>query len=165
MYFIRRTNVLTSSTNCGQVEAIVGNVLTLSAVPSTWEVGDLVTSIDALPGFGTKARDREITLIAGNDVTLDDVTDISVTNWIAENGYSPIAQVPVEIHQLLVQATSLEILKSLGDSEGYQKLEVEYKQMTKYAMDVITPRIDGSMKKAIPAGNGIASWCGFGWRS
>lgn len=165
MYFLRRVNVLTSSENCGQVESILGNVLTLSNVPAAWVVGDTLNAIDARPGFDTKARDRAITLISGNDVTLDDVTDISVTNWIAENDYSPIAQVPVEVHQLLVQAASLEILKSLGDSEGYQKLEFEYKQLVGYVMDVITPRIDGSIKKAIPAGNGIAQWCGFGWRS
>jgi len=165
MYYLRRVNVLTSSVYCGQVESIAGNILTLSDVPLSWVVGDTINAIDAEPGFNTVAREREITLISGNDVTLDDVTDIAVTNWIALDGYSPIAQVPVEVHQLLVQAASLEILKSLGDTEGYQKLAVEYKMLVSYVMDVITPRVDGSVKKAIPAGNGIASWCGFGWRS
>lgn len=164
MYFIRRTNVLTSSANCGQVEGIAGNVLTLTQVPTTWVVGDLINTIDAEPGFNTTARDREITDITGLDVTLDDVEDIAETNWVALNGYSPIAQIPVEAQQLLVQATALEILKSMGNDKGYQKLEVEYKQLVEYVMDVITPRVDSSPKKAL-AVNGIAGFCGFGWRS
>lgn len=166
MYFLRRVNVLTSSSNCAQISTIAGNVCTCEApIPSSWAVGDIINAIDNNPGFNTEARGLEITAISGSDVTLDDVTDLEEGFWLAQEGYSPIAQIPVEVQQLLVQATTLEILKSLGDTEGYQKLEVEYKQMTQYVLNVITPRADGNPKKAISAGNAIADWCGFRWRS
>ncbi len=124
-------------------------------------MGTALNAIDNNPGFNTTARLREITLIAGNDVTLDDVTDIAVDYWLALEGYSPIAQVPVELQQLLVQGAALEILKSLGDTEGYQKLEIEYKDLTKFCMNAMTPRSDGNPKKAIGAGNTLSDWCGF----
>ena len=165
LYYLKRTNVLTSSQNCGQVESIAGNILTLSNVPSTWANGTILNAIDNEPGFNTIASNREITNISGNDVTLDDVTDIEEDFWMALEGYSPIAQVPVELQQLLVQGTALEILKSLGNTEGYQKLEIEYKDLTKFCKDAMTPRSDGNPKKAISAGNGLAEWCGFQWKS
>lgn len=166
MYFLRRTNVLTSSNNCAQIASIGGNICTCeSPIPASWTVGYTVNVIDNNPGFNTVSRNLEITAISGNDVTLDDVTDLESGFWIAQEGYSPIAQIPVEVQQLLVQATTLEILKSLGDTEGYQKLEVEYKQLTQYVLNVLTPRADGNPKKAISAGNAIADWCGFRWRS
>ncbi|MBK7497367.1 MAG: hypothetical protein IPI28_18930 [Candidatus Omnitrophica bacterium] len=165
IYYLRRTNMLTSTDHCGKVTAILGNVLTLTNVPTDWTTSTVVNAIDPLPGFNTLARDRAITNLSGFDVTLDDVTGITRDSWIAENGLSPIPQVPVEVHQLLVQGTALEILKSLGNTEGYQKLEFEYKQMTGFVFDSITPRADGNPKKCISAGNGIADWCGFRWRS
>lgn len=165
LYFLSRTNVLTSSVNCGQITNIVGNVVTLTNVPSAWSTDTLLNAIDNQPGFNTKARDLTISLIVGNDVTLSSVSSLSADYWLAENGYSPIAQIPVEAQQLLVQGTALEILKSLGDTEGYQKLEVEYKQVTGLVMDTLNPRSDANPKKAVNAGNGIADWCGFRWRS
>ena len=131
----------------------------------TWANGTILNAIDNEPGFNTIASNREITNISGNDVTLDDVTDIEEDFWMALEGYSPIAQVPVELQQLLVQGTALEILKSLGNTEGYQKLEIEYKDLTKFCKDAMTPRSDGNPKKAISAGNGLAEWCGFQWKS
>lgn len=168
MYFLRRTNVLTPSVNCGQVDSVATDIITLTAdAPTDWAIGTVLNAIDNNPGFDTKARDLTITAVSSANVTVDsDVSALIFPDyWIALNGYSPIAQVPVELQQLLVQGTSLEILKSLGDTEGYQKLEVEYKDLTKFCMNVMTPRSDGNVKKCIDAGNGIADWCGFRWRS
>lgn len=165
MYFLRRTNVLTSSDNCAQVSSIASLTVTCeNAIPSEWEVGDTLNAINNTPGFNTEARELVITAISGSDVTLDSVDDLEEGYWLAQEGYSPIAQIPVEVQQLLVQATALEILKSLGDTEGYQKLEAEYAQVKNYCMNVMTPRADGNPQKAISAGGGIADWCGFRWR-
>jgi len=160
IYYMARTKNLVYAENAGQVEVIAGSVLTLSNVPDTWTTGNLVNVIYGDPGFETVLSNAEITNISGSDVTLDVVTDISVGDWVALQGYSPIAQVPIEAQQLLVQATSLEILKSLGDTEGYQKLEIEYQQMVKYVMDVISPRVDGSPEKAISSGSGLMDYTG-----
>jgi hypothetical protein len=173
MYYLRRTNTLTESSNCGQIDFIEANIVTLKdPPPADWEVGTLLNAIDDQPGFNTIADDLIISEISANNVTIittDGVFDVpnGLTDnyWLANLGFSPIAQVPVEIQQLLVQATALEILKSLGDTKGYQKLKVEYKELVKYAMDVITPRADGNFKKVISGGNAIADWCGFRWRS
>ena len=166
MYFLRRTNVLTASANCGQIASVLGNVVTLKDLPPVaWAASETLNAIDNYPGFDTIANDLEIMLIAGQDVTLSDASDLLPGHWLALEGYSPIAQIPVEVQQLLVQATALEILKSLGDTEGYQKLEAEYAQLKNYCMDILTPRADGNPKKCVSAGNGIADWCGFRWRS
>lgn len=164
MYFIRRTNVLVDPDECGQVDSIATDVFTMSNVPTDWAVGSVLNAIDAEPGFGTTARSLTISNIAGSDVTLSPYANVAETNWLALNGYSPIPQVPVEAHELLVQGTALEILKSLGNTEGYKKLMVEYKEMTGFVMDSITPRADGNPKKAISGGKGIAEWVGVRWR-
>lgn len=165
IYYLERRLVLTSTQNCGQIESIAGNVVTLTNVPAAWANGTILNAVDNNPGFDTVAAELEITNIAGNDVTLDTVEDLADGYWIAEEGYSPIAQIPVEAHELLSQATALEILKSLGDTEGYQKLEREYAQMTNDVMNVINPRADANVKKTVQAGNGIADWCGWRWRN
>lgn len=165
MYFLCRTRVLTSTDNCGQIEAIVGNVVTLSNVPTDWALGTHLNAIDNNPGFNTKNTDMEITLIAGNDVTLDNVEDLAEDYWLATQGYSPIVQTPVECHELLVQETSLEILKSLGgDPQAIADLRAEIKEQQSYCMNIMSPRSEGNPKKAIQAGSGIMDWCGFSWR-
>ena len=165
LYYLARTSVLLSSTYCGQITNIVGNVLTLTNVNGAWTTSTLLDAVNNLPGFNVVKQGLGITNIAGPNVTVTDATGLQNGYWMSESGFSPIAQVPVEAHQLLVQGTALEILKSLGDTEGYQKLEVEYKELKGSVMDVITPRADGNPKKAVNAGNGIADWCGFRWRS
>lgn len=166
IYYLERTKNLVLEEEAGQIEVIAGNVLTLSNVPTDWATGTMLNGIYGIPGFETVANDREITNIASLDVTVDDVTGLTVGDWVSLQGYSPIAQIPVEAQQLLVQATALEILKSLGDTEGYQKLEIEYQTMVKYVMDVLSPRVDGSPKKVIGSGSGISEWVGFGsWSS
>jgi hypothetical protein len=159
IYYLSRTKNLVYSDEAGKVDAINSNIVTLESVPDTWAVGNIVNVIYGEPGFETVLSEAEILDITSLDVTLDTVTGITIGDWVALKGYSPIAQIPIEAQQLLVQATSLEILKSLGDNEGYQKLEIEYQRMSQYVMDVISPRVDGSPKKAIGA-NSIGDWLG-----
>lgn len=161
LYYIARTNKLTASTNCRQILSITGNDVTLADVPGAWTTATMLNAIDPLPGFNTQASSIDITNISGDTLTLDDASALEEDDWLAEDGYSPIAQIPVEAHQLLVQETALEILKSLGDTEGYNKLMIEKKELTSFIMSTINPRSDGNPKKAISAGNGIADWCGF----
>ena len=164
LYYIRRSNELIETTYCGKVLSVAGNDVTLVSVPGDFGTGFVVDGIDDLPGFGVLANAQTISNVSGDTITISDASKLSAGDWICPTGYSPIPQVPVEAHQLLVQETALEILKSLGDQEAYQALMVEKKELTAFVRAAMTPRADANPKKCISGGNAIADWCGFRWR-
>lgn len=164
VYYLKRPLKLTLSTNCRQILEIdtVTNTVTLSGdVPSDWETGDSFSATSSEPGF----ESTTITplTVNGSLMTFTDVTDteLEVGDWIATLGYSCISQIPVELFELLTQGGACEYQKGLGDTEGYQKLKVDYEDLKKSALDVITQRVEGVNKKVTTNGNGIADWCGY----
>src|SRR4029077_16050852 len=69
----RRPGGLTLSTNCGQITAITGNVITLSNVDQAWTTSTTFDIINPLPPFQSIADDVAITLISGFQITLSSV--------------------------------------------------------------------------------------------
>src|ERR1019366_4021161 len=66
----RRPGALTLSTNCGQITAVTGNVLTLSYVDPAWTTLTTFDVINSLPPFQSFAHDLAITLISGSQITV-----------------------------------------------------------------------------------------------
>jgi hypothetical protein len=164
LYYLRRANELIGTASCAKVLSVAGNDVTCVAVPGAMITGSVVDGIDDLPGFGVLANAQTISNVSGDTITITDASKLSEGDWMCPSGYSPIPQIPVEAHQLLVQETALEILKSLGDNDGYQTLMVEKKELTGFVRDSLSPRADANPKKCKSGGNAIADWCGFRWR-
>ncbi len=162
LYWLKRPLKLTASENCRQIVSIDtgAETITLSSdVPDDWSAGSF-SSIRSTPGFDSQTI--VATAVNGSLMTFADVDsyDFEVGDWIAQLGYSNIAQIPIELFELQTQGGACEYQKGLGDTEAYQKLKVDYEAIKSDCLTVITQRVEGVNKKITTNGNGIADWTG-----
>lgn len=147
--YFRRPNTLAETTDCGEIQSIntLTNELTLVSCPSTWTSSTKIDVISATPGFDCLAENVSIVAINGYVVQLASVAGLSVGDWVAPTGYSPIPQVPYEAHLLLAQAATLKVLEALNDQAGLVAASKKYDEMKEAFLIMISPRVDESPKK------------------
>jgi len=162
--FFRRPNILTASANAAQITTIVGNVVTVTAVPSTWNPTMTFDIIKGDPGFQSKGDDQTITLISGSTITFTSLpSGVAVGDWVAIANYSPIPQIPPEAHLLLAQYGAAKVLEAMGDIAGMSAALGKAEQMKQQFMQIITPRVEGSVIKLVSR-SGIGDWMeNSGW--
>lgn len=73
--------------------------------------------------------------------------NLAVGDYITKTDKSPLIQLPVELHSLLVQRTVCAIMETFNYSERLSAAEAAYERMEAAALKLITPRIDGSPRK------------------
>lgn len=147
---LRRPNNLTLSSNCGQVTAIVGSVISLSYVDPQWTTATTFDIIQNFPQFTSISDGATITAVGANDVTLTTVpTDLAVGMWFAPTLMTPIPQIPYEMFPLLVQAAIVTMSESIGDSQAAGLFNKKLDVMKKDFIDLIDPRVQGGSKKII----------------
>lgn len=148
MHFYRAPNRLVQTSAAAQVLAVDTDLdtVTCSSVPASWEVGDLVCCVAGRPGFGLRFAAREITVAGSPSFTIDDVTGVEVGDWIALEGDSPIAQIPVEMHPVLAQKVAAKVLEALGDPKTPFSRD-EYAAIAKNVVDMAGPRVESAPKR------------------
>lgn len=163
----RRPNGLTLSENCGQITAITGNVLTLSAVDSTWTADTTFDIINNLPPFQSVADDAMITAINGSQITLTTVPDdIAEDMWVCPARLSCIPQIPYELFPLLTELTVATLAEGLDMSQLLAAAKAKIDLYAANSAKVTRPRVTGSPKVIINKsgmGRGFGGM-GGGWR-
>lgn len=163
----RRPNKLVAKASAGQITAInTGTkVVTLDRMPSAFTTSLTYDLIKGTPSFRCRAEAQAITTKSGFDLTFteDLPEDLEVGDWVAETGYSPIPQVPCEIHPLLGQRTVMKIMEGMKDAKGLELATASYDRMAGEFAGLVTPRVDGSPQKLVSR-RGIASYRRFGRR-
>lgn len=150
MRHFRRPNTVVDVSAAAQIVAIdtVLKQITCSTVPSTFTTGVTCDFIKAQSGFECLQIDAPISSVAGALVTFASLpSDLAVGDWISLAGESPIPQIPQELHPLLAQMVTVKCLEALGDEEGLQAAQGKLKELKESVMHVVTPRVDGAMKK------------------
>lgn len=147
--FFQRPNQLVETTSCSQITSIDNATdVTISGTTSL-TTGDIVDVIQDQPHFNSLSIDEAIT-VSGSIITFSAVpTDTKVGDWICLAGDSPVPQIPVEYHDVLVQSAIVKILEALGDFKGMQAAEAKLQQIQNDALTLITPRVDGEPKKIV----------------
>jgi hypothetical protein len=149
----RRPNVLVQSSQAGRISAINTStkVVTLSTIPSTFTNALTYDFIKGTPSFRTHAENQAATTVAGFDITFTNTlpTDLAVGDWVAEYEYSPIPQIPYEVHRLLEQRAIIKILEGLKDSTGLKLARDAYDEMKDEVKVLLSPRVDGSPRKLV----------------
>ena len=146
----RRPNVLTLSSNCGQISVINGNILTLSYVDPTWTIAGTFDIINPLPPFQSIGDDLAITLINGYQVTLSSVpSGIAVGQWFCPAMLSCIPQIPYELFPLLKQSTVATVATGLDMSQLLASANAQIKEYRDDALALTRPRVTGSPKVII----------------
>ena len=153
LYYFRRPGKLVPVGDTGKITAINGSIVSVDNVPATWAVNDEVDVICGSQPFGTVGTELTITNIANLDLTLDDVTGLTIGDYVCEVNQSPIAQVPIEAHDLLVQSAKVQILEALDDERNWKTSVKKYDIMLTNFIKTITPRVDGQPKKIISRNN------------
>ncbi len=146
----RRPNGLTLSTNCGQITAITGNVLTLSYVDPAWTTADTFDVINNLPPFQSIVDDATINTINGFQVTLDTVpTGIANGQWFCPAMLAPIPQIPYELFPLLTELTTAALAEGLDMSQLLAAAKAKIELYEANAAALVRPRVPGSPKVII----------------
>jgi len=157
LYFYERTLVLTDTTNYGQVQSIDvdTNSIVLDFVPNDWLPGTILNSVSSVPNF--KITNYATTVVGSSSpsVILDSVEGIAVGDYISQQGYSAVPQVPVEAHPYLAQLTAVKALEGLGDGEGMKVAQAKADLLQKNLLTMISQRVDGSVKKVMNPSGGL----------
>lgn len=166
-YYKSASKMVTVS-SAGQIVSInTGlNQVTLTNVPTTWAAGTELSAIDSEPGFLTKVTGLVVQSLSSPIVTLDDVTELAVGDWICLDGDSPIPQVTKEAHPILAQAIVMKCLEALGDTQGKENAKADLATISQIFIDMMAPRADGQAKKIVNR-NGVRLWSSarpWGWR-
>lgn len=154
LWYFRRPNTLVATTDAAQITAIVGNVVTVSSLPSTMLVGTDIQFCQDQPTFNVLGT-YEISAISSLDITLTGTmpTDLVVGDWMCLTNQTPVPQIPVEFRPLLEQRVVVKIYELQGylDKMGAAKRVLDEMQASIFGL--ITPRVQ-SQTKIIMAVNG-----------
>ena len=160
----RRPGMLTLSSNCGQITAVTGNVVTLTYVDPVWTTNTTFDIINQLPPFNSIQDDQAITLIAGNQLTLSTVpSGIAKGQWVCPAMTSCIPQIPYEGFDLLTEHTAATIAEALDMSQLVATKRQKCAEMEANLLALVRPRETGSPQKIINK-DIMGSWSGYSWR-
>ena len=164
----RRPGGLTLSTNCGQITAITGNVISLSYVDPAWTTSTTFDVINPLPPFQSFSDDVAITLISGFNVTVSGTVPSTWAKgqWFCPAMLSCIPQIPYEMFPLLVERTVATIAEALDMSQLQASSKAKIAEFESNAAALARPRVTGSPRVIINRDNNGRSWggSGGGWR-
>jgi hypothetical protein len=147
IFYYRLPNRLALIENCAQVTAVDSGtgIVSVSDLPLEWTAGIRLCCVAGVPGFTLRFEARSASAAGSGTVTLADVSSITVGDWLAEEGDSPIPQIPVEAHPLLAQAAVVKLHESLGDPR-LVNAQAKYKEIRDGFMVANTPRVEQAPK-------------------
>jgi hypothetical protein len=165
LYYYKRTLVLAPPSAYGQILTVdpMTNEITVDFVPSTWAIGTVLNTVSSVPGFSVTNSECIISSLSAPTIILDTVEGISVGDYISEQGFSAVPQVPIEAHAYLAQLTAVKCLEGLGDTQGMQNAQEKANEMQKNMLVMVSNRVDGSGKKIVNPSGGFRVNAGL-WR-
>lgn len=166
LYYFKRTLVLTDSTNYAKIVSIdvPGLSIVVDSVPSDWTTGTRLNCVSATPSFQTTNELMTITSVSAPTIFLDNVDDLVVGDYISQEGYSAIPQIPLEAHAYLAQLTAVKCLETVADRPGMEVAQAKANELRQNMLTITTQRVDGSLKKVINPNGGLRLGAGVGGR-
>lgn len=164
VYYFKRTMVLAAPTAYAQISSI--DTLNLSfvvdSVPSGWTAGTRINAVSSTPSFKTTNELMIISSVSSPTIFVDNVTDLSVGDYVSLEGYSAVPQIPLEAHAFLAQLTAVKCLEGIADRPGMEVAQAKANQLAENMMVFFTNRVDGSVKKVVNPNGGIRYGSGLG---
>lgn len=123
-------------------------ITTAATIPTTFGATSSFDIVSHTPGFtGLQTDNAANGTVSGTTITLTTALPSTVIagNYVCLAGESPVPQLPVELHPLLVQRVVVKCLEALGDSKvNVAKLVCD--EMRHMALTLITPRAEASSR-------------------
>lgn len=165
LYFYRRPGALVLETSAGLITAIntLTNVITVDTVLTEWVDGYPIATVNQNQPFNYINEDDTIVSISGYNITLADVTGLEVGNYVCNVDESVVPQVPVEAHNLLLQAAKIVLLEATDDDKNIKLAQEKYTTMERSFIKTITPRVDGQGKKIVASNSVFRSTRNWNW--
>lgn len=118
-----------------------------AAAPATFTTAALFDFVKGTPGFSCHATDLVCSGVASNVLTFSaELPDgLSVGDFVALAGETPIAQIPVELQPLLAQEVNRTMLEGKGDSKA-DRAGKTAERLEKNALDMLVPRTSETPK-------------------
>lgn len=166
IYFYKRTLALAAPGTYGQVTHVDHDTktITLNFLPSDWTSGTRVNSVSGKPNFNTTNALMTIDSLSSPQIVVDDTEGVEIGDYISEEGYSAVPQIPLEAHAYLAQLTAAKALEGLGDQMGMKMALEKAEKMKKGLLIVTSQRVDGSVKKVVNPNGGLRLGAGVGRR-
>lgn len=154
-YYRRQPNRLAATSDCVKITGYIpGSQLVASQfffdkINATDTLAAIVSEapydiIKASPTFEASAEDVTFQSVTTNSMEglqgLDGTEDIEVGDFIAPAGYTPVPQLPVAFHGVLVAYTVARVLREQGNQAGSAAALEEAARKLNTALSTITPR-------------------------
>lgn len=154
-YFRRQPNRLTATENCVQISNVTPNSgETGDATAFDWTKirnedvlddmpleGVLYDVVSHRPAFESVAEDIILQNVGSNDAqTLSSLTGATDGDFLAPAGYTPVPQLPVAFHPVLVAYTVARVCREMGNTEGERAALDDAARKLNTALTTITPR-------------------------
>lgn len=150
-YYRRQPNRLVATADCWKVTAIEPGFgfIDYAAINVGDAIGDPLVGIAydfvrSTPTFESVLEDVTPSLVTGGSNTSTwagtDVTEVEVGDYLAPAGYTPVPQLPVAFHGVLVAYTVARVLREQGNQAGSAAALEEAARKLTTALSTITPR-------------------------
>lgn len=160
LYYVRPGRFTSSASDYGVITSVSysGNSVILQYTGSLSTTnGSLCDIIAYRPPFEYLLTDGVVSGLSSGMMTLTISSsttpgpalspNIAVGDYVCVRDRSPIMQLPVELHSLLVQRTVCAVLETFGYAERLALAEQVYARMEESALKLLTPRVDGAPRK------------------
>lgn len=153
--YFRRPSSLVATSAVGTLSAAYAagsTALVLnSTAPSTFTNATAVDVVSATPGFDASSDDLTLSSPSGTAATVaaPGLTEAAASgDYVCLAGESPVPQVPVELHPLLVERATFVALKALGNPRAGE-FEASAEKMKARVTMLLAPRVEGSTRVII----------------
>lgn len=167
LWHMRRPNKLCTVASAAQITAIdtVGNVLTFSSLPSTFSTSSPLDCIQDQPHFNWNFIASTPTMVTSTTLTFSSlpvnqygVCPISVGDWVALSGQSPVPQILAEFTPLLVQRTIMTYYEIQDYAEKLGLAKAKLEEIEKKIFELFNPRVSNEPKRIVPDANVIGGY-------
>lgn len=163
MWYYRIPSQLVATSACGQITSIVGNDVTVAALPSTFVGGAQLDIVGQTPGFYVLLKDEVPVSVVGNTITFAAVpSDVAVGDWVCLAGQSCVVQCPLEWVGVLEQRCAVKIYEIQGYEGKRRAAKDSLDEMEKAALSLVSPRTIEN-PKVIIGGGSLLSRVSSGW--
>lgn len=164
--YFRKPNKLAQTADCAKITAVssLAGTTTLTVdtdLTASLTVGSKIDFLSASSPYLLWASDVSITAITSTtiEVATTDISDAvgsvepQVDDYICQNGFANIPQVPDELYPVLCQLVAVRMLAGLGDLNKWNAAKAELGEMRKEALKLIKNRAEAQPRTV--NGNGM----------
>jgi hypothetical protein len=146
IYYYTRPSKLVLSTAAGQISAISGNDVTVTSMPADLASLTALDCVQGVPQFEVLATSSACSIVSNVATFTAAPSGLAVGDFICAPYESPVINLPLELHKLVVQGAVVKILEAMRDASGVQVALGRYKQLLDTAKNLIQPRVPGEPK-------------------